>query len=309
MKTENVSFPYPVLGISDDITPSLEETGCASPEIIITEHGDDFRISVSLKLENSDILNYINEESAEYSVEVSCHSTMLRRCIKSSIPNFSFTIEKKLLNGKLDFESYVIVKKDIVNYKNKGLNPDYEGHLINLHKGDVLVAYNKCSIPLDLDLRNIRNIKSFMTVQRNPRENEHSVTYNLDSSKIQILLPNEMMDEYNKKPANNEDNVRRNSILKASLYLQALTYALLNYSEYKDKDYYTWVNALNYRMKEPDMRDYCTDILNGESNNYESLNSDYWFKLAHMMLNQPYMGMLKQISTSENAVGQILTEE
>lgn len=59
MKTENVSFPYPVLGISDDITPSLEETGCASPEIIITEHGDDFRISVSLKLENSDILNYI----------------------------------------------------------------------------------------------------------------------------------------------------------------------------------------------------------------------------------------------------------
>lgn len=167
MKTENVSFPYPVLGISDDITPSLEETGCASPEIIIAEHGDDFRISVSLKLENSDILNYINEESAEYSVEVSCHSTMLRRCIKSSIPNFSFTIEKKLLNGKLDFESYVIVKKDIVNYKNKGLNPDYEGHLINLHKGDVLVAYNKCSIPLDLDLRNIRNIKSFMTVQRN----------------------------------------------------------------------------------------------------------------------------------------------
>lgn len=308
MKTENVSFPYPVLGISDDITPSLEETGCASPEIIIAEHGDDFRISVSLKLENSDILNYINEESAEYSVEVSCHSTMLRRCIKSSIPNFSFTIEKKLLNGKLDFESYVIVKKDIVNYKNKGLNPDYEGHLINLHKGDVLVAYNKCSIPLDLDLRNIRNIKSFMTVQRNPRENEHSVTYDLDSSKILILLPNEMMDEYNKKPANNEDNARRKSILKASLYLQALTYALLNYREYKEKGY-TWVNALNYRMNEPDMRDYCTDILNGESNNYRSPNSDYLFKLAHLMLNQPYMGMLKQISSSENTVGQILTEE
>lgn len=308
MKTENVSFPYPVLGISDDITPTLEETGCANPEIIIVEEGDVFRISVSLKLENSDILNYINEELAEYSVEVSCHSTMLRRCVKSTKPDFSFTIDKMLLNGKLDFESYVIVKKDIVNYQNRGLNSDYEGHIINLHKGDVLVAYNKCLIPLDLDLRNIRNIKSFMTVQRNPRENEHSVTYDLDSSKILILLPNEMMDEYNKKPANNEDNVRRKSILKASLYLQALTYALLNYREYKDKGY-TWVNALNYRMNEADMRDYCTDILNGESNNYESLNPDYLFKLAHMMLNQPYMGMLKQISTSENAVGQILTEE
>ena len=304
MKTENVSFPYPVLGISDDITPSLKETGCASPEIIITEEGGDFHISVSLKLVNSDILNYIYEESAEYSVEVSCHSTMLRRCVKSTKPVFSFTIEKKLLNGKLDFESYVIVKKDIVNYQNKGLNPDYDGHVINLHKGDVLVAYNKCSIPLDLDLRNIRNIKSFMTVQRNSRENEHSVTYDLDSSKILILLPNEMMDEYNKKPANNEDSEKRKSILKASLYLQALTYALLNYSEYKGKSY-SWVNALTYRMNEPDLRDFCTDILNGESDDNESLNIDDLFKLAHMMLNQPYMGMLKQISTSENVVGQI----
>ncbi len=308
MKTENVSFPYPVLGISDDITPSLKETGCASPEIIITEEGGDFHISVSLKLVNSDILNYIYEESAEYSVEVSCHSTMLRRCVKSTKPVFSFTIEKKLLNGKLDFESYVIVKKDIVNYQNKGLNPDYDGHVINLHKGDVLVAYNKCSIPLDLDLRNIRNIKSFMTVQRNSRENEHSVTYDLDSSKILILLPNEMMDEYNKKPANNEDSEKRKSILKASLYLQALTYALLNYSEYKGKSY-SWVNALTYRMNEPDLRDFCTDILNGESDDNESLNIDDLFKLAHMMLNQPYMGMLKQISTSENVVGQILNDE
>ena len=42
MKTENVSFPYPVLGISDDITPSLEETECASPEITITEEGGIF---------------------------------------------------------------------------------------------------------------------------------------------------------------------------------------------------------------------------------------------------------------------------
>ena len=233
---------------------------------------------------------------------------MLRQCIKSSKSDFSFTIEKKLLNGKLDFESYVIVKKAIVNYQNKGLNPDYEGHIINLHKGDVLVAYKKCSIPLDLDLRNIRNIKSFMTVQRNSRENEHSVMYDLDSSKILILLPNEMMDEYNKKPANNEDDEKRKSILKASLYLQALTYALINYSKYKEKRC-TWVNALTYRMNEPDLRNYCVDILNSESGDYESLNMSDLFKLAHMMLNQPYMGMLKQISTSENTVGQILTDE
>ena len=42
MRTENVSLPYPVLGISDDITPSLEETGCSSPIITIVEEEKEF---------------------------------------------------------------------------------------------------------------------------------------------------------------------------------------------------------------------------------------------------------------------------
>ena len=57
MRIENVSLPYPVLGISDDIRPTLEETGCSNPVIMISEEGDLFRISVTLKLENNDIVN------------------------------------------------------------------------------------------------------------------------------------------------------------------------------------------------------------------------------------------------------------
>ena len=308
MRIENVSLPYPVLGISDDIRPTLEETDCSNPVITISEEGDLFRISVTLKLKNNDIVNYIQDEFAEFSVEVSCHSTMYRNCISSSTPVFSFTVEKKLLNGRLDFESFVIASKDIFNYRNEGLNPDYEGHVINLHKGDLLVAYNKFSIPLNLDLRNIRNMKSFMTVQRSNNPNEHTVTYELESSKILIILPEEMMEEYNKKPSNTSEPKERKVILKASLYLNALTYALLNYQKYKDRDL-MWVNALSYRMKEPDIKDFCKDIINFDSSNSGSHNMDYLFKLAHMMLNQPYLGMLKQISTDNNIVGPIINEE
>jgi len=308
MRIENVSLPYPVLGISDDIRPTLEETGCSNPVILISEEGDLFRISVTLKLENTDIVNYIRDEFAEFSVEVSCHSTMYRNCISSLTPVFSFTVEKKLLNGRLYFESFVIARKDILNYRNEGLNPDYEGHVINLHKGDLLVAYNKCSIPLNLDLRNIRNMKSFITVQKSNNPNEHTVAYELDSSKILIILPEEMMEEYNKKPSHTSEPKERKVILKASLYLNALTYALLHYQKYKDRDL-MWVNALSYRMKEPDIKDFCKDIINSDSSNSESQNMDYLFKLAHMMLNQPYLSMLKQISTDNNIVGQIINEE
>lgn len=313
MRIENVSLPYPVLGISDDIRPTLEDTGCSNPEIIISEEGDLFRIYVTLKLENTDIVNYIRDGFAEYSVEVSCHSTMYRNCISSSTPVFSFTVEKKLLNGRLDFECFVIARKDILNYRNEGLNPDYDGHIINLHKGDLLAAYNKCSIPLNLDLRNIRNMKSFMTVQKNNNPYERSVTYELDSPKILILLPEEMMTEYNKKPSNSSEPEERKAILKASLYLNALTYALLNYQKYKTNSTegkeYMWINALTYRMKEPDLKDFCAEIFGNETNLSESQNIDSLFKLAHMMLNQPYLGMLKQISTDNNIVGPIINEE
>lgn len=305
MRIENVSLPYPVLGISDDISPSLEKTGCSNPDITINEDGKYFQVSIALRLENEDILNYIQDDYAEYSVEVSCHSTMYRRCVTSANSEFNFKIEKNLLNGKLEFECFVIAKRDIMNYNNKGLNADYEGHIINLHKGDLLVAYRKSSIPLNLDLRNIRNLKSFMTVRKNDNPNEHTVTYDLGSANILILLPEEMMIEYSKKTS--KDNERK-VILKASIYVQALTYALLNYQKFKNQES-AWVNALTYRMNEPDLKDFCADIINNDANNSESQNMDDLFKLAHMMLNQPYLGMLKQISASENHVGNIFTEE
>lgn len=309
MRIENVSLPYPVLGISDDIIPTLEETGCSAPRINLEEEGDSIKISVELKLENSDILAYIKKESAEYAVEVTCPSTMFRECKTSPAPSFDFLIKKNLLNGKLDFESFVIAKKDIIGYKNEGLNPDYEGHIINLHKGDLLVAYKKSSYPLNLDLRNIRNIRSFMTVLKNPRENEHSVTYDLDGPKILIYLPEEMMVEYNKSSSDISENNKRKKILKASIYVQALTYALLHYKEYKDNESDSlWVNALTYRMREDDLREYCSDIFSGESSGDNSQNMNDLFKLAHIMLNQPYIDMLQQISANRNNMGQIIDD-
>lgn len=310
MRTENVSFHYPVLGISDDIRPTLEETGCEKPQITINEEGSSFHIAVLLKLENKDILDYIENGFAEYSVEMSCHSTMFRKCIKSPTPSFDFFVEKKYLNGKLEFESYVIAKKDIINYKNSGLHPDYEGHVINLHKGNLLVAYYKSVIPLNLDLRNIRNMKSFMTVQKT---DEKHVSYELESPKIVILLPEEMMNEYNKKPSkNSSESEERQAVLKASLYLQALTFALLHYPKYKDREEWPWVNALTYRMNEPDLKDFCEEIFPKNQNDAEPQNLNDLFKeifeLAHIMLNQPYMGMLEQISSNENNVGRVIEE-
>lgn len=309
MRIDNVSLPYPVLGISDDIKPTLKETGCDVPDIRLKEEGNEFIVEVNLNLEDSDILNYIHDGYAEYSVEVSCKTTKYRVCKVSSDPNFAFRIKKNLLNGKLEFDSFVIAKKNISNYQNDGLNSDYEGHIINLHKGELLVAYQKCFYPINVDLRNVREMKSFIRVVKNERQNEHSVTYDLTTSRIQILLPEEMMTEYNKKPINNANKEKeRKAVLKASLYLEALTYALINYQEFRNREDLMWVNALTYRMQEPDIREFCEDILIRDEQSEETQNIDDVFKLAQMMLNQPYLNMLKYVSEKDE-VASILKEE
>ena len=202
----------------------------------------------------------------------------------------------------------ILLILDILDYKNVGLNSDYEGHTINLHKGDLLVAYSKCSFPINIDLRNVHNLKSFMQVVKNERTNERSVTYDLTTSKILILLPEEMMIEYNKKNTNDIDKEKhRKAVLKASLFLEALTYALLRYKEFRDREDLMWVNALTYRMQEPDIRDFCEKSLIREDSSDDDISMDDLFKLAQMMLNQPYLNMLKCVSAKDE-VSTILTE-
>lgn len=309
MRIDNVSFPYPVLGISDDIKPTLHESGCDVPDITLREVDDKFNVEVALKLEDKDILQYVEKDFAEFSVEVSCKSTKYRQCMVSSSPIFTFDIKRNMFNGKIEFESFVIAKKEIKNYQNDGLNPDYEGHTINLRKGDLLVAYRKCTIPINLDLRNVRNMRSFIQIRRNTLPEVRTVTYDLTTSKILIYLPNELMDEYNKKPKNDaEKEKERKAILKASLYLEALVYALLNYRKYKGREDLMWVNALNYRMQEQDLKDLCSSLIYDEDQTDDELNSDEMFKIAHIMLNQPYLNLLKYVS-AKNEVGQIFTED
>ena len=148
-----------------------------------------------------------------------------------------------------------------------------------------------------------------MRVMKNTSMNERSVTYDLTTSKILILLPEEMMVEYNKKPTNDAGKEKqRKAVLKASLFLEALTYALIKYHEFKDREDLMWVNALTYRMQEPDIRDFCEKVLNKDEDTDDDINMDDLFKLAQMMLNQPYLNMLKYVSAKDD-VASILTEE
>lgn len=288
MRIDNVSFPYPVLGISDDIKPTLEDTNCESPVINVYKDGTNIVISIQISLENEDIINYIEKDDAEFSLEVSCPATLYRHCETFKTLQHTFSIPQSKLNVELNFETYVIVKRAIQNYTNRGLNPDYNGHIINLNKGDLLVAFRPSRKSLDVDLRNIRNPKSFISVDKNSDPQTKHVCYNLEDQKIQILLPESLFEKYQR--------IKDEKVLfKASLYFDAVVFALNRFAQHKSKNY-LWVRTLKYRMQEK-------DILNAFDNDLDDLFdgdgkediTDEIYKLAQIMLEFPYNGLMNKI--------------
>ena len=68
MKYKNVSLPYPVLGIHDDVYPLLEDD-CVqmdTPQKTAT----DYRFGISLTQRNRDITSLVLQGKAEYACEV-----------------------------------------------------------------------------------------------------------------------------------------------------------------------------------------------------------------------------------------------
>ena len=84
-------------------------------------------------------------------------------------------------------------------------------------------------------------------------------------------------------------------ILKATLYLDALTYALLNYHKYKHNDC-LWVNAIKYRLNLPDIQGKYDHLFNFDSDSLDLSLLNEIIELAQILLNQPHLSMLKQIS-------------
>ena len=97
MKLNDISLPYPVLGISDDIIPALKD------DCLVIDNTSDavnYNFYLSFDFDNQDIKELINSGYAEYSCEIDCNKTLLRRSYTSSEKYLKITIPKKCLAGR-----------------------------------------------------------------------------------------------------------------------------------------------------------------------------------------------------------------
>ena len=217
MKINDISLPYPVLGISDDVFPLLKED-CVSIEGPVTTPTD-FEFTIHLVQRNEEIEDFVKKGLAQYVCEINCSRTFMRKCLKQDTSDFFVSLPRKGVSGKIEFDFFVTVKKPITKYHNSQFNSDYEGFYFDMEPGDVLVAFPSASYNIDIKYDKLFAAGSFMQIA-NGGDDSRPTWFNLSEEKILIMLPPKMFKEYDERISADRDYIE---IINSSIVLNNLS--------------------------------------------------------------------------------------
>lgn len=281
MKYKNVSLPHPVLGIYDDVYPLLEDDCIRLADPVKT--ATDYSFVIDLTQRNRDITRLIEEQKAKYACEVTCKSTYLRRCIVSDTPHFEITLDRKEVNGRIEFQCYVATCQTLQNYTNSDFNEDYHGFTFDLDAGDLLAVFPLAWWNTNIKYDKLYAAGSFMQIVE-AADGVERTWFNLDEDKIMIEMPHDLFMQY-KRVGNSFPE-----IIHSSLVHNALVYALCNLEEYanehKEK---LWVDSLIVRLNEPQLQ------------HYDLSDMNQVYQVADILLQDPYKRLLDSLERIANA--------
>ena len=246
MNVNDVTLPYPVLGIEDNVAPYPDTDFKFSSET--KKYCFDF----DFKMENETIQNYVDAGVAEYVCEVNCVSTYLRFCARSKTPHIHIEINREEVLNEITFFCTIAVKTEIKGYTNEGFHEDYKGYSFDLGPGDILAYFGEYTYDAGLQYDKLQAVQQLLVIKKGHDEN--NIKYNLGTDKIEILLPPTLYDDY-------KDNLQYKAafadIFKSSLVFNSLMYALYNIEDNKST---LWARSLRYRIQnEEDLRHFDLD--------------------------------------------------
>lgn len=281
MKSKDVCFPHPVLGVGDAVYPKPP----VKPHI--EEEKDEFVINIAVDFHNKDILKLIHNEYAAFACEIDCPSTFYREIFYPKDSTFEIRIKRKNVAKRVNIDFTVTVMKSIKNYTNHEFHPDYQGFSFDLEPGDLL-ALVKLHYDADIKYDKLQSAGSFITIV--PGHDENNTVYYLRNSKIEIHLPQALYDDYRTCFNGPGKHV---AIFHSSIVLNALVYALLNYD---DEEYGNtlWARTLKYRIElEPRLSMYA-DVL-------ENKDPMKIMEFAQVLLDNPYKKLLESMHEIVNS--------
>ena len=280
MKINDLSFPYPVLGIGDDILPKPTFKGEPQVESDTTN----YTFTVDFAMVNPTIKQVADSGSATYLCEVTCSSTLYRKSFRSQTTHFAIVIPKTHLGGRVDFQFTITVTKSIKAYTNPQFHEDYKGFSFDLEPGDLLGFLGEFSYDVDIKYDKLKSVGTFMQITEGPTLK--LARFNLGGDKIDIQLPSTLYQQYRHSIMG---NMRLANIIHSSIVFNALVTAPLDIQNFGNT---LWARTIKYRF---DTEATFEDIR--EQNALEELETDDIIELAQRLLSDPYGRLFNTIST------------
>lgn len=278
MKINNLSFPYPVLGIGDDISPA---PGFASEPKVSKSQGK-YTFDVSLDMQNADINLHILRGSAKYVCEVECSRTLLRKCFFSTKPFFKIELDKNILAERVSFQFSIVALTDIKGYSNSQCHEDYAGYKFDLEPGDLLAFIGQFSYDVDIKYDKLKSVGSFMQITEGKMDK--IPRFLLGGDKIDIKLPSDLYNTYRESILG---NTQFSHIIHSSLVFNALVTGLLYYQPNKES---LWARTLKYRIDNESALEKFK-----ENNTLETQEPEEIMELAQVLLMDPYKRLFETL--------------
>ena len=284
MKTENVAFPYPVLGIGNGITSNM------SWHYSVDQNNYEYIITIDVQLNNKSIEDYVKYDFADYICEIDCSSTFFRRCVRSKNGHFYIKLSKSEIAREVSFELTVVAKESIEDYTNDELNPIYAGYQIALEPGDLMAYIGKDKFSADIVYEKLKRIDTFMVIREDSCIDQTDFKLDSVDGKIEILIPSAMYKHY-------KDEIKGNpsyaAIIHGSLVFNALLSALYNIDAYPDR---LWARCIKERIdKDPEIAK--LDIDPSDEDDREQLP-----KLAQALLGDPFKRLFTGIEKIQESL-------
>lgn len=221
MEIKNRLFPYPVLCVDNDDYIGSE----FYVENNLKEELTDLSFSFDISLNNNEELEFLIQKGcAEFVIHIECSSTAFRTIIRTAGNNIKYHIPKSRVNGEIVILGAIVAKEKIPVFKSSHLNEDYDEE-VSFEKGAILAYYNLPKVYITKNYEELASDNAFFTVVKRisvEKNEQNPVTYDINESKIKILVDEDIYNEYIKYHA----NPNMEPLTNALLVMPALAYTI-----------------------------------------------------------------------------------
>lgn len=194
MNYNSRTYPHPVLGVDDDFINDINKD-TFKPTLVISSDFRKIKLEVTYQLNNVELLKLINNEKAEFCMQLYCRSTMFRQALSTKKQTDIFDLKATLLRDEVEVDFFICALENIPKYSNIQFNPIYKNISFDIETGDIIAFGGSTTFFANKSPEELENVSSFMSIDT---ENKVDVPmYNdYDDDKITIILSQEDYTNY-----------------------------------------------------------------------------------------------------------------